>query len=49
MFRLFIYLDFSFVQGDRYGSIYILLHEDNPVRTSVEDDLFFHSMVLASL
>jgi hypothetical protein len=51
MLRPLIHLDLSFVQGDRYGSICILLPAGIQVRPApfVEETFFFHCMVLASL
>ena len=51
MWRLLIYLDFSFVQGDKNGSICILLHANCHLN---QHDLFnilclFHWMVLCFL
>ena len=43
MFRSLIHLDLSFVQGDKYGSIFIFSTYQQPVRPSsfVEDAFFF--------
>jgi hypothetical protein len=48
MLRSLIHLDLSFIQGDKYGSIWILLHAD--IQHHLLKMLsFFHGMVLASL
>lgn len=51
MLRSLIHLDFGFVQGDRYGSICILLHADIQLNQHhlIEEASFFHCMILASL
>jgi hypothetical protein len=51
MLRSLIHLDLSFVQGDKYGSMCILLHEDIQLdRHNLLKMLsFFHCMVLTSL
>ena len=51
MLRSLIHLDFSFVQGNKYGSICILLHADIQVDQHhlLKMLSFFHCMVLASL
>ena len=51
MLRSLIHLDLSFVQGDKYGSICILLHADIQLDQHhlLKMLSFFHCMVLASL
>jgi hypothetical protein len=50
MLRSLIYLDLSFVQGDRYGSIFIFLHTDSKVDQVDQHHLlkmlsFFHYLI----
>ena len=51
MFRALIYLDLSFVQGDSYGSICILLHDDFQLNLHylAKMQSLFHRMFLYSL
>jgi hypothetical protein len=51
MLRSLIHLDLSFVQGNKYGSICILLHADIQLdqHSLLQVLSFFHYMVLASL
>ena len=51
MWRSFRHFDFSFVQGDKNGFIYILLHANHQLNQNhlLKILSFFHSMVLAPL
>ena len=51
MLRSLIHLDLSFMQGDKYGSVYVLLHADIQLyqHNLLKMLSFFHCMVLASL
>jgi hypothetical protein len=51
MLRSLIYLDLSFVQGDTYGSIFILFHTDSQLEQHCLLKMlsFFHCILLASL
>jgi hypothetical protein len=43
MLKFLIYLDMSFVEGDKYRSIFIFLHKEQPVRPAAPfiEDAFF--------
>jgi hypothetical protein len=51
MLKSLIHLDLSFVQGDKYGSIYVLLHTDSQLDQHYLLTMlsFFHCIFLASL
>jgi hypothetical protein len=51
MWRSLIHLELSFVQGDKNGSIFILLHANCQFSQHhfFEHAVFFHLMVLAPL
>jgi hypothetical protein len=41
-----IHLDLSFVQGDEYGSIFIFLHADSQLTSTIVKDAFFFPLYM---